>query len=99
MTRFYEILTESNELVGSVKHYSKLGDHAKVRKLKKDNKRLWKTNKRLKKYQQKLAKYRRQIKKTYISNRSPEEKGKRIDYLTRKLNSTSRKAYEYYMSR
>jgi hypothetical protein len=99
MTRFYEILTESNELVGSVKHYSKLGDHAKVRKLKKDNKRLWKTNKRLKKYQQRLAKYRRQIKKAYISNRSPEEKGKRIDYLTRKLNSTSKKAYEYYMSR
>ena len=99
MTRFYEILTESNELVGSVKHFSKLGDKDKVKKLKKDNKRLWKTNKRLKKYQQRLAKYRRKIKKVYRSNLSADEKSQRIDALTVKLNSTSKKAYEYYMSR
>jgi DNA repair ATPase RecN len=99
MTRFYELLTESNELVATVKHYSQLGDFEKARKLRDKDKRLYAVNKLLKRYQRKLSKIRKRMTAVYISKGSADWKRKEIDSLTRLRNKYTKKAYEVYGSR
>jgi hypothetical protein len=96
MTRFYELLTESNQLVATVKHYSQLGDFEKAKKLREEDKRLYAVNKLLKKYQRKLSKVRKRMSAVYLSKGSAEWKRKQIDDLTRLRNKYAKQAYEVY---
>jgi cell fate (sporulation/competence/biofilm development) regulator YmcA (YheA/YmcA/DUF963 family) len=99
MTRFYDILTESNELVATVKHYSQLGDMKKVKKLLKQNKRLYAFNATLKSYQRNLSQIRKHMDAVYKSNKSAEWKREKLDKLTRQRNKVVKKAYDFYKGR
>jgi proteasome lid subunit RPN8/RPN11 len=99
MTRFYDILTESNELVATVQHYSKMGDIGKVKKLLKENKKLYAFNPTLKRFQQNLSQIRKHMNAIYISKKSAEWKRKQLDKLTRQRNKIVKQAYDFYKGR
>lgn len=99
MTRFYDLLKESNELVATVKHYKQLGDHDKAAKLKQENLNTIRFNKRLKKIQRKLSKIRKKMKKVHDSSISADAKADRIDQLTRQRNRITKQAYDIYVSK
>jgi hypothetical protein len=96
MTRFYELLTESNELVASVKHYAELGNAEKVKKLLARNKKLYAYNPTLRSYQRSLSEIRKSMEVVYKSRKSAEWKREMIDKLTGQRNAVVKKVYDLY---
>jgi hypothetical protein len=99
MSRFYELMEESNQTVATIKHYRALGDYDEARKLAEDKRVLRVMNSQLKKVQRRLSDIRKRMKRVYDSNQSPEAKAEQLDRLMERRNALSKRAYELYRSR
>jgi prefoldin subunit 5 len=71
----------------------------KVKKLLKQNKRLYAFNATLKSYQRNLSQIRKHMDAVYKSNKSAEWKREKLDKLTRQRNKVVKKAYDFYKGR
>lgn len=94
ITRFYDTMTEMDQLVGTINFYKKVGDFKKAKELSEENKAKLRLKPSLNKARRNLTTINQEIRKTYYSKMTPEEKRTRLDTLAKRRNDQAKKAYE-----
>jgi hypothetical protein len=97
MTRFYDALKESNEVVATIKHYKETGNHKKALELRRDKRKAVNLNKWLRREQRQLSKLRKKSRQIYRNRiMTSEQKRRRLEAIQEQMNRIVKRAYSRY---
>lgn len=98
ITRFYDMVDESEKLVKTVKHYMELGNMAEARQLMREHMPEYTYNKYLTKTRRQLSEIRKVMRTIEESDRyTSEEKRAKLDKYYKIRNRLTKSAYDIYM--